>query len=423
MKTFLFLLVRQLFVLCTLAFVSIPTLRAQDVIDNYERFREAYADKKYDQCVLLGEPLAKRTDHPGIQYTLAECYCQTGQPAKSLDLLDVLVERGLSYAIEDNAGFSKLQGDKRFAGYIRAFAKNRVVLDRSVLSFMIKDSLFIPEGIASDSVHHAFFVGSLAEHKVIRCADGGSCIDFVAGERSGFWMVLGMKVSPDHKSLWICSASEQDLTNGHSGIFRFDLSSGELIEKFVMDNKEGDHLFNDIVITRDGNIYFTDSKAGKVWQKKFDNDVLAEYAADFIYPNGIALDEVNKVLFVADFTGLYMIDITTGKRSPLNHQGRTYLNGIDGLYYYKGSLIAIQDSGNHDDRVVRFYYDVKKGTITKARTLQSVRNDFVIPTTGAIVNGHFYYIANSQLRSLQPDGTITNPERLVNPVIFKVKLE
>jgi hypothetical protein len=134
-------------------------------------------------------------------------------------------------------------------------------------------------------------------------------------------------------------------------------------------------------------------------------------------------DEEKKVLFVADFTGLHVIDLVTRKQSLLNHQGRTYLNGIDGLYYYKGSLIGIQDSGNQDDRVVRFYYDIKRNTITKAVTLQSFRTDFIIPTTGTMVNGQFHFIANAQLRSLQPDGSLTNPEKLLKPVILKLKVE
>lgn len=86
-------------------------------------------------------------------------------------------------------------------------------------------------------------------------------------------------------------------------------------------------------------------------------------------------------------------------------------------------MIGIQDSGNQDDRIVRFYYDLKKNIITKTGTLQSFRKDFIIPTTGTIVNGEFHYIANAQLRSLQPDGSLTETEKLVKPVILKLQIE
>lgn len=423
MKPIPSLLLRPIFLLLVLSVGLIGESPAQDIIGDYQQFITAYNEKKYEQCVQFGAPLAKYTDHPGIQYKLAECYCQTDQLPKSLDLLGMLARRGLPYKIEENQGFSRLYGDKRFAEYTAAFLKNRTTVNESTVSLVINDSLLIPEGIAYDSLHQTTFIGSLARHKVLRCSGNGNCSDFVTGAASGFWMVLGMKVSPDFNSLWICSASEKDSLNGYSGLFQFEISSGKLIQKIVVDNKKGLHLFNDLVITGGGDIYFTDSKAGKVWRVLPGSDTLTEYAAGFVYPNGIAADEAKKVLFVADFTGLHVIDLVTRKRSLLDYQGRTYLNGIDGLYYYKGSLIGIQDSGNQDDRIARFYYDIKKNIITRVETLQSFRKDFIIPTTGALVNGEFHYIANAQLRSLQPDGSLTNPEKLVKPVILKLKVE
>ncbi len=408
-----------LMVLCLVFSLS---SRAQGIGD-YQQFITAYNEKKYERCIQLGAPLVAVTDHPGIQYKLAECFCQAGKPAPSLELLGALAKRGLPYPIEDNKGFSPLYGDKQFAGYARVFAKNRTTINKSKVSFLINDSLLIPEGIAYDSLHQTFFVGSLAKHKVLRCSGNGNCSDFATGAKSGFWMALGMKVSPDSKSLWLCSASEKENLDGYSGIFQFDIASGHLIKKFVVDNKKGAHLFNDLVITGTGDIYFTDSKGGKLWRILPGSDTLTEYAADFVYPNGIAADEVQKVLFVADFTGLHAFDLVTGTRTRVGTGGKTYLNGIDGLYYYKGSLIGIQDSGNQDDRVVRLYYDTKKSIITKVETLQTFRKDFIIPTTGAIANGQLYYIANAQLRSLQPDGSLTDPEKLVKPVILKLKVE
>jgi hypothetical protein len=417
------LAIQRCLLLLALSVLLARQSQAQGLFNDYQQFNTAWNEKKYEQCVQFGAPLAKAIDHPGIQYKLAECYCQTGQLPQSLELLGVLAKRGLPYPVEENRNFSRLYNDKRFIEYAAAFRKNRSVLDKSTVSFVIDDSLLIPEGIAADSQRKTFFVGSLAKHKVLKCADNGSCSDFALGNQHGFWMALGMKVSPDFKSLWLCSSAEHDTLNGYSGLLQFDIASGKLLRKIIMDNKQGPHLFNDLVITVSGEIYFTDSKAGTVWKSVPGSDILTEYATDFVYPNGIAADEKNKVLFVADFMGLHAIDLTTGKRSPLDHQNKTYLNGIDGLYYYKGTLLGIQDSGNQDDRIVRLYYDLKTNTITKTETLQTFRNDFIIPTTGTIVNGELHYIANAQLRSLQPDGSLTNPEKLVKPVILKLKIE
>jgi DNA-binding beta-propeller fold protein YncE len=415
--------IQRLFLPIFLCLTFALDAEGQNLLNNYQQFMEAYNQKDYNRCAQVGVALARSTNHPGIQYKLAECLCQSGQTDASLAMLELLAKRGLTYSIEENKGFSLLHNDTRFIKNVQAFKKNRTVIDKSIVSFVVNDSLLIPEGIAYDSQRKTFYIGSLAKNKVISCSGTGDCTNFATGLASGFWMALGMKVSPDQKSLWICSASERDSINGYAGIFQFEIPSGNLLRQFTVDNKNGPHLFNDIVFTPSGAIYFTDSKGGQVWQIAPGSDSLTTFAAGYIYPNGIAIDEANKLLFVADFTGLHKIDLETGKSTVINDQGITYLNGIDGLYFYKGSLIAIQDSGNQDDRIVRFYYDVKKGIITKVRTLQSFRKDFITPTTGTIIDDQFHYIANAQLRSLQPDGSLTNPEKLVKPVILKLKLD
>jgi hypothetical protein len=93
------------------------------------------------------------------------------------------------------------------------------------------------------------------------------------------------------------------------------------------------------------------------------------------------------------------------------------------MYFYNNSLIAIQDTGNGDDRIVRFYLDNRGQQIIKTEILQSFHPDFNIPTTGVIVKDEFYYIANSQLRNLQPDGSLTQAETLKKPLIKKLKLQ
>lgn len=412
-----------LFFLLTIAISAVAELKAQELVNDYQQFMKAYDEKDFAKCAQVGLPLANATNHPGIQYKLAECLCQLEQTDQSLALLLFLTRRQLTYKPEDKAGFAPLYNNKRFQEYTEAFRKNRAAVERSSTSFVVNDSLLIPEGIAYDHQRKTFYIGSLAKNKVIICSENGICSDFVTGNDAGFWMVVGMKVSADNNSLWICSASERPGTSGLAGIFQFEIPSGKLLKKYTVDNKDGDHLFNDLDFTKAGDVYFTDSKAGKVWRIAPGSDTLTAIATGYVYPNGIAIDEANNAVFVADFMGLNMINIHTGKQSKISDQNMTYLNGIDGLYFHNGALIGIQDSGNQDDRIVKFKYDVKKAAITGVEILQSFRPDFITPTTGTFANGDFHFIANAQLRSLQPDGSLVNPEKLVKPLILKLSTD
>jgi len=196
---------KQFFLLFVLSVILlIGESQAQDIISDYQQFITAYNEKKYEQCVQLGAQLARYTDHPGIQYKLAACYCQTDQLPKSLDQLGFQARRGLPYRIEENEGFSRLYGGKRFAEYTKAFMKNRTTVNKkSTVSFVINNFLLIPEGIAYDSLHQTFFIGSLARHKVIRCTGNGNCSDFVVGKAGYSEIEGGVTIA-----LWHCMLSD-----------------------------------------------------------------------------------------------------------------------------------------------------------------------------------------------------------------------
>jgi hypothetical protein len=413
---------KHLIIILTFISFSFNTF-AQSAVDRNQAFTKAYQDKNYAACIENGEAFLKVVDHPNIRYKLSECYCKAGKFPESIAQLHQLAKWGLPYDVASNPNLHELKTDAVFIDVQKTFNANRATIDNSSAAFVLKDSLLIPEGLASDENSKTFFMGSLAKNKIINFSQSQPQRDFISSNQDGIWSVVGMKVSPDGKSIWVCSATERDTINGYSAIFQFELKTAKLLKKIVKNTKDGQHFFNDVVVTQNNRAYFTDSKNGKVWLATQDSDQLTEIASQLIYPNGIALDEANLALYVADFRGIQRIDINTNKMTTVNSQNFTYMNGIDGLYFYKGSLIAIQDSGNNDDRVVRFYLDKKGEKLIRPEILQSFRSDFIIPTTGAIMGNEFYYIANSQLRYLKSDGTYVDVEKLKAPVVLKIKLD
>jgi sugar lactone lactonase YvrE len=390
------------------------------VLKLYEEAESAFATKDYAKHAELAEQILRTSRHPYILYRLAQSYAATEQRDKAIAVLQELEKKGLAYDLAVPEPLRSLQDDARFQDLARQFAANRKTIDRSSTAFVLGDRELIPEGIAVDPRSGDFFVGSLAKWKVVKRKRSGAASDFVRHHQDGLWTVLGIKVEPNARELWVCSATEKEPQDGDSGIFVFDLGSGALRRKFVVDNGSGPHLFNDIALDGRGGAYFTDSKAGKVYAIRKGSDQLEELIGDFIYPNGIVLD--GEHLFVADFGGLTRIHLPTKARRKIDDRGVTYLEGIDGLSLYKGTLIAVQDSGNRDDRVVRFSLDASKSAVERVEVLQSVRDDFVSPTTGTVYRDHYYYIANSFLRHLEPDMTLSEPEKLKPPLILKISL-
>ncbi|OQP46267.1 hypothetical protein A4H97_31395 [Niastella yeongjuensis] len=409
-------------IIMLLIVLSLPGL-AQTFKINYEQFQQALTKEDYNDCIEKGNQLLQMVRYPSILYKVAECYCQADSVNKSLGLLQELAGKGLPYDITSNLKLDKLKGTTAYGSLVEQFARNAKPVLGSENAFVLDDVRMIPEGLTATADGKRFFISSLAQRKIV-AYENNRQKDFILPGQNRIWMVLGMKISADGKSIWVCSASENARHNGYSGIFGFDLNTGRLIKKYVLDNKSTEHLFNDLVIAPNNTIYFTDSKAGKVYKLSLtEGHITPLVAHDFIYPNGIAFDEKRNMLYVADRTGITSIDLQTNALTALTTVEPGFLNYIDGLYFYNHSLIGIQGTGSDKDRIVRLYLNESGQQVARIQVLESFHPDYVEPTTGAIVNNEFYFIAISQVSQLQPDGTILNPGQLRKPLIKKIRLD
>jgi sugar lactone lactonase YvrE len=140
----------------------------------------------------------------------------------------------------------------------------------STVAVTIDENDLFPEGLVYDGGENCFYIGSLLKHKILKVDFAGHKTDLIATGQDGLFEVLGLKVDPQRRTLWACSAveSENKQFDGYSAIFEYDLTTRKLRQKFLLDNRDGPHLFNDIAITRSGDAFFTDSRGGAVLRFK-----------------------------------------------------------------------------------------------------------------------------------------------------------
>jgi hypothetical protein len=139
-----------------------------------------------------------------------------------------------------------------------------------------------------------------------------------------------------------------------------------------------------------------------------------------MYTNGITMGNDDRTLFMASpGNGVYRIDIPSrGYRLVTHPEGMT-LSGIDGLYFYDNSLIGVQP-GLH--RIGRFYLNPEGDSVKRLEIVEARNPLFDFPTTGTIAGKTFYYIANSQAYSFNPDGTLFPFEKLKDVMILCAEL-
>ena len=373
----------------------------------------------------LEKVLSTSPGNGGLMYELAVEEARVGRHDDAIRWLEKAVSLGYDFELEKEPAFAPLE---KFEPYRKLGHELglRNPVHTSTPAFRIRQPELVPEGLAAVPDGSAFFVGSLAQKKIVRIAPDSTARDFVPSGRDGLWAVLGLKVDAKRRVLWAASAADgrEGATAGSSGLFAFDLATGALLRKLTLDGRARKHLFNDIALTDAGDVFVTDSEAGAVYRVAFGAHALEEFlpASTFSYPNGIALAPGERTLYVADASqGLTAVDVASKRRTPVAHAKDVPLHSIDGLYADGASLVAIQN-GQGMERVVRFAFDPAGARVERLDVLESRNPEFDIPTTGAIVGRDFFYLANTQLARLGDDGKLTAGPPLKDILVFKTRL-
>jgi hypothetical protein len=293
----------------------------------------------------------------------------------------------------------------------------------------MREKGLVTEGIAYDPARETFYVSSVHKRKIVSIGPDGAAKDF-ATEREGLWSVLGMKVDAGRRHLWATSAALPQMMNyreeekGRSAIFKFDLSTGKLLKKYLLPAGPKKHLLGDLVLNSRGDVFATDSLTPALYRIDHRKDELEVFieGEPFVAAQGLDLSEDEKLLFVADYSrGIFVIDLRTGKHFNLATPPNATLLGIDGLYFYRRSLVGTQN-GTNPQRIIRLHLDKSLRAVERLEILEANNPLFDEPTLGVRVRDAFYYIANSQWGAVDEKGQLAPAEKLREPVILKVKL-
>ena len=380
-----------------------------------------------DRIALLEKTLDVSPDNGGIQYELAVAEARVGRHADAIRWLEKAVSLGYDFDLAREPAFASL---KRFEPYRELAHRLSLVtpVRSSELAFRIAEPDLVPEGIAYDPVSRAFFVGSLYKKKILRIGADGVASEFVAPGRDGLWSVLGLKVDARRRILWAASAADgrEGTAAGSSALFAFDLPSGALRSRHVLESAPGRrHLLNDLALTASGEVFATDSETGAVYRLAESARSLEAWlpARTFTYPNGIALDAAERRLYVADFAkGLSIVEIATKRIRPVPHPPNVTVHAIDGLSLYGDSLVAVQN-GPGMERIARLHIDATGERVTRLTVIESRNPDFDAPTTGAVAGNDYYYLANSQLEGLGEDGKLKSGVRFKDVLVLRAPLD
>lgn len=288
----------------------------------------------------------------------------------------------------------------------------------------IEEKNLIPEGIAvgDDGV---IYLSNLYTKNIIATTNDGSNPTEVETKYSGQFSGVGITVK-NGKIYALANNLGNNEVDGFNSILQvIDPVKKQLISSYEMRDSLPSFL-NDLAVTDSGMVFITNTEKHKL--HTIEGDSLAEFlmSKEIEYPNGIALSDNEKIIYVASFTkGIRSFDLAS--RAFLNTADTTGLtHGLDGLKFYKNSLIGIQNASRDRTKhaIIRFNLNGDGTAVVNADTLYVNHPSFNLPTTLDIRDGWVYCLSNSQMDNIdQETGELLRPDELTDTYVLKFKLE
>jgi len=368
---------------------------------NYAKLRKALIELK---------PLMP--GNPRIAYNLAASEAKLGNPAAALAGLRNLAGMGLVFDFAADKDFASLREKSEFAAVLKRNDEKKPVT-HSTPAFTLAERDLIPEDIAYDPKTRRFFVSSVRKAKIVT----GDGKDFAKAA----WSVLALRVDPERRILWAstgwvphcepCNKADKDKT----ALLAFDADTGALKQRIDSPVKG---LLGDMTISRRGEIYVSEGIYGAVFRLPVGGKALElDVPGEFPSPQTPALSADEKTLYVPDYLrGIAAIDLASRAVKWSVPADDIALSGIDGLYVYRDSFLAVQN-GTTPPRVMRFSLDLRKQEVLEANT-----PGLGEPTHGTIAGDSFCLIANTGWSDYDDEGVKKAGSAPVQSAIWKITL-
>jgi hypothetical protein len=356
-------------------------------------------------------------DHGAAAFFLAQAYAELGEPQEALSLLRSCP---LDEGFDPNGvgSFKALQANAEFRALEARVHREFPPVHHARVAFTMADTELFPEGIAADPARHVFYMGSQYHDKIIRVTAAGAATDFVSEGAYDLMPVGGVHVDEADHSVW---AVTDPGSKNRSELVHFD-GNGKLLERHLAPGR-GPHDLNDFVLRASREIYVTDTDGNRVY--RFDRRTHSfsplAFPRPILYPNGITLSGDGNFLYVADMLGVLRVDLHSHAAHEVSVAGHFTLAGVDGLYWYRGGLVGLQ-YGAGAYRAMQWRLTADGMRVASARMLEYRTALVANPTTGAIVGGNFYFMANTGIDNLR-DGHIADRAKLAPISVAVARLD
>ncbi|HEV2195028.1 MAG TPA: hypothetical protein VGR55_05580 [Candidatus Acidoferrum sp.] len=359
-------------------------------------------------------------DRGAALFLLADHYAPLGEQAKALALLKECVGLNAGFVPDPghNPSLRPLEANLEFRELLEQARRRYPPVHKAHVAFTVPQKDLFPEGLAVDASNGLFYMGSEHRKKIVKFTLTDGVSDFVKQDLYDLSPVGGVHVDPADHSVW---ATTDAGVKRRPELLHFD-AQGKLLERYVEPGSMP-HDLNDHVLRGTQEIFATDTEGNHVYRFDRAAHTFTEMKLHrpVFEPNGITLSRDGNLLFIGDDLGVIGVDLHSNESTDVDPGAHNTLAGIDGLYWYKGDLVGVE-YGTGVYRVMRWKLSPDGRTVVSSEVLERGTELVKNPTTGAIFEENFYFMANTGIQNLEND-KIADESKLEPVKIAAVALE
>lgn len=340
-----------------------------------------------------------RALYPPIIYNIGAGYALAGNAEKAAEYLKTYLTINSQVDFAADTDFARIKDSEAFASAVTLAAElsERIIASQH---FKVIDGVKHIEAIGVDESSGAIYLGDVWARKVYRYADSKLTELFDYTAQPELYSVMGIDVDEKNNKLWICSAAlpqTQGYTaslEGTSSVFSYDLKTQTVHHHGTL--ADG-NTFGDLIVSRSGKVYISDGGSNQIYTID-DRDslvVFADLSAKTLNLQGLTFDESGNNIFIADYIqGIFKLNLDNRELTKVEFAADIPFKGIDGLYYYRHSLFAIQN-GTKPIRVTQLFLNKEETAVGNYAAFDQNTKYLNEPTQGFIYKRLMVYIANS----------------------------
>jgi sugar lactone lactonase YvrE len=385
-----------------------------DVDALVEAARDAYREQDWPMYRTVAARLMELRPHNGnFALDHAASFALEGDKTAAYDALLRLHATGWGFRLADDPRFEKVHGTEVWTYIVEQFEQSLAPRGRgSVTATLPSDDLMI-ESLAWDPKRNQLLAGAVRKPVIHRVAADGKLVPFITGtDGNQLWGVYDLAVDAKRDRLWVAtmaSAMTEGLDGadyGRAAVIAFELSTGKLVSRHEPPRDGRVYLFPAIAISPEGKVFVADSLNRTIWRVEGNGLRAVVENPRLTRVRALAVSHDGKHLYFADYsTGLFGVEIATGKPFAVGFTRNASLFGIESLYAHKDGLAAVQNAMS-PPRVVLLRMTGDGRNVERLQVVDAAQPEFTGLTRGTLVGDKLHLIANTQRGKYTPLGRL-----------------